>query len=92
MTSYTTAIIYCIAENGSIRQYNINIYRPGVEGNTYNPYSLAQVLVPTNSGIQIGTDNNIQNNISNNIGQTSPGGQINNVGGTQVKIGVAPGM
>ncbi len=92
MTSYTTAIIYCIAENGSIRQYNINIYRPGVEGNTYNPYSLAQVLVPTNSGIQIGTDNNIQNNISNNIGQTSPGGQINNIGGTQVKIGVAPGM
>ena len=36
MTSYTTAIIYCVAENGNIRQYNIRIYRPGVEGNTYN--------------------------------------------------------
>ena len=92
MTSYTTVVIYCVAENGTIRQYNIKIFRPGVEGSTYNPYNMPQVLVPTNTGIQIGVDNNVQNNIGNNTGPSGPGGQINNGGGTLVQIGVAPGM
>ena len=85
MTSYTKAIIYCVAENGSIRQYNISIYRPGVEGNNYNPYSTPQVLIPTNGGVQVGYQNF-------NNGPLGLGGQINNTGANEVIIGVGPGQ
>ncbi len=85
MTSYTKAIIYCVAENGSIRQYNISIYRPGVEGNNYNPYSTPQVLIPTNGGVQVGYQNF-------NNGPLGLGGQINNTGANGVIIGVGPGQ
>ena len=84
MTSYTTVIIYCVAENGDIRQYTINIHRPGVENNTYSPYNTSQVLTPTSNG-----ELSIQN--SNN-GFYGPGGQINNTGNAKVVIGVGPGM
>ena len=84
MTSYTTAIIYCVAENGDIRQYTISIFRPGVENNTYIPYVTSQVLEPTsNGGLGIQNSNN---------GLYGPGGQINNSGNVQVIIGVGPGM
>ena len=85
MTSYTKAIIYCVAENGSIRQYNISVYRPGVEGNNYNPYSTPQVLIPTSSGVQVGYQ-------GINNGPLGSGGQINNTGTNGVVIGVGPGQ
>ena len=85
MTSYTKAIIYCVAENGSIRQYNISVYRPGVEGNNYNPYSTPQVLIPTSSGVQVGYQ-------GVNNGPFGSGGQINNAGSNGVVIGVGPGQ
>ena len=84
-TSYTVAIIYCVAENKDIRQYNISFYKPGAENVQVNPVTQSpQILIPTNSGIIIGSQNNY-------IDSYGPGGQLINTGGAQVQIGVGPG-
>ena len=84
-TSYTVATIYCVAENKDIRQYNISFYKPGAESVQVNPSTFTpQILVPTNNGIIIASQNNY-------IDSYGPGGQLINTGGAQVQIGVGPG-
>ncbi len=85
VTSYTTAIIYCVAENGSIRQYNIHIYKKGAES--------MQVLTPDTmiTPIIIGvpeTPTNIQNSYNNWSDIVIP--NISDL--TTVQIGVGPGQ
>lgn len=84
-TSYTVATIYCVAENKDIRQYNISFYKPGAENVQVNPATLSpQILIPTNTGIIIGSQNNY-------IDSNGPGGRLINTGDAQVLIGVGPG-
>ena len=98
-TSYTTAIIYCVAQNKDIRQYNIHIYKKGAENVqaqniTPNPSSItfqSNDIVGTNmsqSAIIIPGNNINNNNISNN----GLAGQFNSIGTDRVQIGVAPGQ
>ena len=82
LTSYTVAIIYCVAENNDIRQYNISIYKPGAENVMPNVNANNQFFVSTNNAVIVSSQN------SNLYG---PGGQINNSGNIQVQIGVGPG-
>lgn len=85
MTSYTVVTIYCVAENKDIRQYTISFFKPGVENVQVNPANLTpQILIPTNNGIIIGSQNNY-------IDSYGPGGQLNNAGNIPVVIGVGPG-
>jgi len=84
-TSYTVATIYCVAENKDIRQYNISFYKPGAENVQVNPATLSpQILIPTNTGIIIGSQNNY-------IDSNGPGGRLINTGDAQVLIGKGPG-
>ncbi len=84
-TSYTVATIYCVAENKDIRQYNISFYKPGAENVQVNPATLSpQILIPTNAGIIIGSQNNY-------IDSNGPGGRLINTGDAQVLIGKGPG-
>lgn len=84
-TSYTVATIYCVAENKDIRQYNISFYKPGAENVQVNPAMLSpQILIPTNTGIIIGSQNNY-------IDSNGPGGRLINTGDAQVLIGKGPG-
>lgn len=84
-TSYTVATIYCVAENKDIRQYNISFYKPGAENVQVNPATLSpQILVPTETGIIIASQNNY-------VDSNGPGGRLINTGDTQVRIGVGPG-
>ena len=83
-TSYTVVKIYCVAENKDIRQYNISFYKPGAENVQVNPATLTpQILVPTQNGIVISSNNNIDS--------YGPGGQLTNSGNISVQIGVGPG-
>ena len=85
MTSYTVVTIYCVAENKDIRQYTISFYKPGAENVQVNPAnSTPQILIPNNTGIIIGSQNNY-------IDSYGPGGQLNYAGSTPVIIGVGPG-
>ena len=84
-TSYTVAIIYCVAENKDIRQYNIKFYKPGAENVQPNPnIGSSQIIIPSNNY-------SIINSQYNNIGSYGPGGQISNMGNIQVQVGVGPG-
>ena len=85
LTSYTTAIIYCVAENKDIRQYNINIYKKGAEGVavTENNESLAPIIFPL--GVELDTVN-----IVNSVEYYGPGATTNN--NVEVQVGVAPGQ
>lgn len=84
-TSYTVAIIYCVAENRDIRQYNISIFRPGAVGNIDTAINQQVVLQDAN----VNQNNQV---VDNNIGIFGPGGQINNTGNVAIQIGVAPGQ
>ena len=85
MTSYTVVTIYCVAENKDIRQYTISFFKPGAENVQVNPAnSTPQILIPTNNGIIIGSQNNY-------IDSYGPGGQLINTGNIPVVIGVGPG-
>ena len=92
-TSYTTVIIYCVAENRDIRQYNIHIYKKGAEGvqtaNIDNS-SATPIIFPNITENQF---NNIQNNNSSvNIENYNEGPVIPNILNGNVQIGVAPGQ
>ena len=77
-TSYTIAKVICAAENGNIKEYNINIYKKGAEN----------VVAQNNEEvIPIIFGNNTQNNIINNEENYGPGAVIPRLG---VEIGVAP--
>lgn len=97
-TSYTYAIIYCVAENGDIRQYNINIYKNGAENVvantiTNNNLTIPQITLP-NNGLSNATNINNSTNINfNNI--TSPNtiandnmlSELERLGPVQVGVG-----
>ena len=90
-TSYTQAIIYCVAENMDIRQYNITIYKPGAENvqAINNNENVTPIIVPSNTISNTAISNTSSNN---NIELYGPGGQLNNVQGVNVQVGVAPGQ
>ena len=52
-TTNTIVTIYCVAENKDIRQYNIRLYRPGVE-NVQATVPVGQFINSGNAVIQIG--------------------------------------
>ena len=90
-TSYTTVVIYCVAENRDIRQYNIHIYKKGVEGVQVSNLdsNTVPIIYP---GAPVNQFNNVQNN--NNINQEnySEGPVIPNILNPNIQIGVAPGQ
>ena len=80
-TSYTTAIIYCVAENRDIRQYNIHIYKKGAE-------NVAAMSYDSNSVPIIFGNPVVNNNI--NIENNGEGPVIPNISNGNVQIGIAP--
>ena len=91
-TSYTTAIIYCVAENRDIRQYNIHIYKKGAENvQVANIDSNSVPIIFGNAaGNQFNNTQNYNNNI--NVENYSEGPVIPNIINGNVQIGVAPGQ
>ena len=85
VTSYTTAIIYCVAENGSIRQYNIHIYKRGVEN--VQQVDTTSATVPIIFGSSTDNINAVQNQTIENIG---PGMAVEAITPIDIQIGVGP--
>ncbi len=96
-TSYTNAIIYCVAQNGDIRQYVISIYKKGAENvHAIDMNSMQQtpIIYPSNVNTETNVvipDNNVNNNI-NQIENYGLSGQFSNSGNVEIRIGVAPGQ
>ena len=87
-TTYTDAIIYVVAENKDINQYNIHIYKKGVENVQAQQIDYNQIF----SILPAQNTNNVYSSQTNNIEAYGPGGQINNNQGINVQIGVGPGQ
>ena len=79
LTSYTIAKVLCAAENGNIKEYNIHIYKKGVEH--IEAQNVGAEVIPIIFG------NNTQNNVINNYEINNSGAVIPNIG---VEVGVAP--
>lgn len=88
MTSYTTAVIYCVAENGSIRQYNIHIYKKGAENVQASNYTTQNVPIIFAAGSDT---SGIQNN-NIDIGGNTGGVVVPIIPDGNVVTGIAPGL
>ena len=91
-TSYTTVVIYCVAENRDIRQYNIHIYKKGAEGVQVSNIdsNTVPIIFP---GAPIDQTSSVQNNNNNiNVENYSEGPVIPNILNPNIQIGVAPGQ